>query len=170
MKTKFNPTQLIELEKALKNKKYQRGYRRIQTVLLYAEGNPIKEVLKVTKYTKSTLYILVKNYLSGGLPALLSDARRSNYYYLTFEEESNFLETFAIDAAKGKIVTVTEMHVAYQEKVGKKTSRRAFYTLLSRHGWRKVMPRPQHPKKTSVEKIDASKKLTPKSKKRKSGY
>nr|WP_265101398.1 winged helix-turn-helix domain-containing protein [Streptococcus pneumoniae] len=31
------------------------------------------------------------------------------------------------------------------------------YQLLKRHGWRNIMPRPEHPKKTDAQTIVASK-------------
>ncbi|MGI6691142.1 MAG: winged helix-turn-helix domain-containing protein [Christensenellales bacterium] len=30
------------------------------------------------------------------------------------------------------------------------------YAVLERHGWRKVIPRPRHPKKASQEVVEAS--------------
>ncbi|KYA49884.1 transposase [Streptococcus pneumoniae] len=36
-------------------------------------------------------------------------------------------------------------------------TRDAFYQLLKRHGWRNIMPRPEHPKKADAQTIVASK-------------
>lgn len=60
-------------------------------------------------------------------------------------------------ALNGEFVTVSTLFEAYQEKVGRKTTREGFYALLKRHGWRKVSPRPQHPKKADAKTILASK-------------
>lgn len=35
---------------------------------------------------------------------------------------------------------------AYREHSGKDVARSTIYRLLERHGWRKVVPRPRHPK------------------------
>ena len=42
--------------------------------------------------------------------------------------------------------TVTELQQAYRDGVGKEVARSTIYRLLQRHGWRKVVPRPRHPK------------------------
>ncbi len=54
-------------------------------------------------------------------------------------------------------MTINEIHEAYQIKIGKRTTREGFYALLKRHGWRKVTPRPEHPKKADAKTILASK-------------
>ena len=45
-----------------------------------------------------------------------------------------------------KVLTVAELQQAYRERVGKEVARSTIYRLLDRHGWRKVVPRPRHPK------------------------
>ncbi|WP_263640476.1 winged helix-turn-helix domain-containing protein, partial [Streptococcus pneumoniae] len=40
---------------------------------------------------------------------------------------------------------------------GRSYTRDAFYQLLKRHGWRNIMPRPEHPKKADAQTIVASK-------------
>jgi hypothetical protein len=37
--------------------------------------------------------------------------------------------------------------VAYEKAIGHATSDSTVYNLLHRHGWRKLMPRPFHPKR-----------------------
>ena len=36
---------------------------------------------------------------------------------------------------------------AYEQAIGHPTSNSTVYNLLARHGWRKLMPRPFHPKR-----------------------
>ena len=78
---------------------------------------------------------------------------------MSFEEEEQILEKFYEKAEKGEIVEISEIKRAYQEKVDHKVSETQIYYVLSRHGWRKIMPRSKHPKKASPEDIEASKKL-----------
>lgn len=42
-------------------------------------------------------------------------------------------------------------------KIGRETGNSYIYTMLKRHGWRKVMLRAKHPKKADDEAIEASK-------------
>jgi hypothetical protein len=44
------------------------------------------------------------------------------------------------------MLTVAEIQQAYQEQLGKAVAPSTIYRLLDRHGWRKVVPRPRHPK------------------------
>jgi transposase len=66
--------------------------------------------------------------------------------HLTFEEEAEFLAPFLDSAAKGGILVVSQVQVAYEVKIGKAVPPSTVYRLLARHDWRKIVPRPQHPK------------------------
>ena len=54
-------------------------------------------------------------------------------------------------AIKGGVVEIGKVHKLFEEKVGGKVAKYTAYRLLHRHGWRKVAPRPYHPK----QKADA---------------
>lgn len=41
---------------------------------------------------------------------------------------------------------MTQIQHAFEEKVGREVDDSTIYRLLHRHGWRKLMPRPRHPK------------------------
>ena len=79
---------------------------------------------------------------------------------MDFNEEENFLESFEQEANAGHIITTAEIKAEYEKKVGHQTGGSTIYILLKRHGWRKVMPRSQHPNKANAEVINTSKKLT----------
>ncbi|COF21765.1 transposase family protein [Streptococcus pneumoniae] len=57
----------------------------------------------------------------------------------------------------GEFVTIDALFQAYKKKLGRSYTRDAFYQLLKRHGWRNIMPRPEHPKKADAQTIVASK-------------
>jgi len=44
-------------------------------------------------------------------------------------------------------VNVHDLKAAYEHAIGHPTSNSTIYNLLNRHGWRKLMPRPFHPKR-----------------------
>lgn len=54
-------------------------------------------------------------------------------------------------------MTINSLYEAYQKRVGHPTAKEGFYALLKRHGWRKVTPRPEHPKKAGANIILAAK-------------
>jgi hypothetical protein len=42
---------------------------------------------------------------------------------------------------------IHDLKAAYERAIGHETSNSTVYNLLARHGWRKLMPRPFHPKR-----------------------
>jgi len=46
----------------------------------------------------------------------------------------------------GGMLMVAEIQLACREQVGKAVAPPTVHRLLDRHGWRKVVPRPRHPK------------------------
>lgn len=65
---------------------------------------------------------------------------------LTLEEEKSLLEPFKKEGGEGGILDVKVIHEAYQKAIGKKIALSTTYRMLERHHWRKIMPRPRHPK------------------------
>ena len=66
--------------------------------------------------------------------------------YLTLEQELQFLSHFFDEASEGGVLIVSEIKRAYEAKVGHKVAKTTIYRMLERHDWRKIMPRPRHPK------------------------
>ena len=56
------------------------------------------------------------------------------------------LESFIEQASAGGVLKVTEVQQAYEARVGKAVPDSTVYRVLERHGWRKLTPRPRHPK------------------------
>ena len=57
------------------------------------------------------------------------------------------LRRFANAAGAGELLNIHGLKVAYEKAIGHETSKSTVYNLLARHGWRKLMPRPFHPKR-----------------------
>jgi transposase len=66
--------------------------------------------------------------------------------HLTAEEEQQRLAPFLEKAQTGEIVTAGPVQQAYEEQLGHPVHHSLVYRALHRQGWRKIMPRPQHPK------------------------
>ena len=62
------------------------------------------------------------------------------------EEEEQFLAPFFARAEEGELTTTAEIWRAFESRIGHKVDDSTIYRLLNRHGWRKLMPRPRHPK------------------------
>ena len=87
-------------------------------------------------------------YDHGGLKALKSKPsgvrKREN---MTFTEEKALLARFANAAGAGEMLNIHDLKAAYEKAIRHETSNSTIYNLLARHGWRKLMPRPFHPKR-----------------------
>jgi transposase len=58
------------------------------------------------------------------------------------------LEAIESKASKGLIKTANDMRAIVEQKVGKAVSDDYLWDLFNRHGWKKKMPRPHHPKRS----------------------
>ena len=87
-------------------------------------------------------------------------AKHRKRFYMTFEEEKIFLEQFLEESNKGMISTVKKIKLAYEKKIGKNVHKTTIYRLLKRHNWRKVVPRPIHPKSNKEEQEEFKKKVS----------
>lgn len=77
----------------------------------------------------------------------MKDHRGGRHHaYLTEEEEDAFIAPFLEKAKEGGILIVPPIHRAYEKRVKRKVKPMTVYRLLHRHGWRKIAPRPKHPK------------------------
>jgi hypothetical protein len=68
------------------------------------------------------------------------------------------LEKFAKAAGAGELLNIQDLKAAYEKAIGHLTSNSTIYNLLARHGWRKLMPRPFHPKRDIEAQNDFKKK------------
>ena len=76
---------------------------------------------------------------------------------MTIAGEKTLLARFANAAGAGELLNIHDLKHAYEQAIGHATGNSAVYDLLARHGWRKLMPRPFHPKR-DVAAQDAFKK------------
>ncbi len=164
MKYRITTEQKQEIEHARKVNKNKRVENRLRTLALRAEGTELNEIAKITGYSRSNVNKLIATYCKEGIGAIVENHYAGNRRNMSIEEEAALLETFKQKAEQGQIIEVREIKAAYEAKVGHSIGGTQIYYVLRRHGWRKVMPRSKHPNKASEEVIEASKKLTPKSK------
>jgi len=157
----FDEKQIAEINQARKNNKNKNTERRLTVLSMKAEGKTIEDIALRTGYNPTYARSLVTKYFAQGLDAITSSKHTSNYRNMTLSEEAAFVEGFIEDAKKGKLTTVKDIKAAYEDRIGRKLkSKGHIYSILNRHGWRKIKPRPAHPKKASEAEIEVSKKLT----------
>jgi hypothetical protein len=66
---------------------------------------------------------------------------------MTPDEEAAFLDQFSEQAGAGAVLVAGRLHQALEDFLGRPVSTATVYRILARNGWRKMVPRPAHPKK-----------------------
>ena len=141
-------TDLLQLERLLRESSSKSQMQRIQCVLLRSrQGLACDEVAAVVGFSPGWVRQVWSAYLNVGVEGLVCQVRggrrRSN---LSLQQEQALVDTFAEKARVGGVLVVSEIHCAYEEAAGHCVPKSTIYRMLDRHGWRKVVPRPHHPK------------------------
>lgn len=107
-----------------------------------------KEIADHLAVTPSLVHKTISEYNRFGVSAIETKGKggRRNAY-MTEEEERLFFDKFIHQAQAGSISTVAEIKLEYERIIGRSVHKTTIYRLLSRNGWRKIVPLPQHPKK-----------------------
>jgi transposase len=140
--------QIRRLKTALRWKGHPEQRQRIQMVLLRESGMTQPAIAEAMGVSLSTVNRAHMAYDHGGLKALRrrpsGGRKREN---MTLAEEKALLAHFAKAAGAGELLNIHDLKAAYEKAIGHETSKSTVYNLLARHGWRKLMPRPFHPKR-----------------------
>jgi transposase len=145
---KCTKRQVRQLRTALHWKIPETQRRRIQMVLLRESGMAQPAIAEAMGVSLSTVNRAHMTYDHGGIKALKpkpsGGRQREN---MTVAEEKALLARFANAAGAGEMLNIHDLKRAYEQAIGHGTSNSTVYNLLDRHGWRKLMPRPFHPKR-----------------------
>jgi hypothetical protein len=141
------------LRNLMKQEKSAPLLRKIQAVYLGALHVPTPEIARITLYQEGYIRELWTRYRQQGEALFVN--RKSTVRgraFLSAQEEEAFLHPFFSAAQQGGILVVADMHQAFVKRVGHPVPRQTVYQLLHRHGWRKIVPRPYHPKRDSKQR------------------
>ncbi len=146
-----------------KMKKASNFWLRQKWLIIYScmvEPRKAREIAQQIGVSVATVHRVISQYNRKGALAIetVGSGGRRNCY-LTIEEEKEFLVKFWDEAVKGRIPTVTEIKLAYEEKVGTIVNKTTIYRLLNRHQWRKIVPRSSHPKSKKSDQLEFKKTL-----------
>lgn len=156
---RISETQVEEIKAARKANQNKKIEKRLQVLEMYGAGKSQKEMQEASGFCRSYINVIIKAYKEKGLSAVGEAHYKGNHRNMTYEEEEAILAPFKAEAEAGQMIEVSKIKAAYEEKAGHKIGNGQIYYVLKRQGWRKVMPRSQHPNKANAEAIDASKKL-----------
>jgi transposase len=139
---------VARLADRLKRADSQGEYQRIQCVLIRATlGSTAAQIAQLLGWSTATVHVLHSRWASEGDAVFDVRGRGGRHHqHLSPDEEAALLAPFVERAEAGGMLTVAEIAQAYQKRTGKAVAPSTIYRLLERHGWRKVVPRPRHPK------------------------
>src|SRR5271157_5770440 len=145
---KCSKAEVRRLKTALRWKIPVTQRQRIQMILLRESGMTQPAIAEAMGVSLSTVNRAHTAYDHGGLKALkpkpIGGRQREN---MTLAEEKALLNRFAKAAGAGEMLNIHDIKAAYEKAIGHETGNSTVYNLLGRHGWRKLMPRPFHPKR-----------------------
>src|ERR1700746_943542 len=145
---KCTKCQIRQLKTALRWKMPEAQRLRIQMILLRESGMTQPAIAEAMGVSLSTVNRAHMAYDGGGIKALkpkpIGGRQREK---MTPPGKKALLACFAKAAGAGEMLNVHDLKAAYEQAIGHPTSNSTIYNLLNRHGWRKLMPRPFHPKR-----------------------
>lgn len=136
-----------------------RELRRLQCVWLRVSLDlSVEEISQAVGLSPSSVRCYHSRYLKRGETVLLDrrcgGRRRQN---LTVKQEEELLRAFIAEAERGGILEVSQVKASYEKRVGHAVPKSTVYRMLARHGWRKLAPRPRHPKSDPVRREEFKK-------------
>lgn len=109
-----------------------------------------EEVGELVGVCTGTVHQWVHQYNHKGPDILILQGRGGRRReLLSWNEEEELLEELRERGERGAIVIAKTIREYAAKKLGTEVSKDYAYDLLHRHGWRKIEPRPRHPKSDS---------------------
>lgn len=150
-----------EVQHHMNTTKNAKEYRRWQ-VLYMTRIQKIKvtHVAKSIAISRTAIYDILKRFDlhgSDGMATKPTGGRLDSY--MSLEEEKDLMEAFVKSGTDGMLITAKNVKQAAEEKLRMPVSIYYAYDLLHRNGWRKIKPRPKHPKSSKEEQEEFKKKF-----------
>ena len=125
------------------------GFWRVQKWLVIwnalVDPRPAREIALHTGIAEQSVHNLISKYNRVGPEVVEGPGKGGRRrFYLNWDEEASFLESFKQAALTGQIATAAEIKRALESRLGHNVHKSMVYKLLKRHGWRKLVPRPFH--------------------------
>lgn len=147
-----------ELIEFLEHVRDVQEYRRAQCVLLrITKSMTAEQISPITGYHPNRVRIFWSAFINKGVEGLRRHPTKRCRAYLPVEEEKELLDRFVEKSQQGHIPVVEEIQKAFEEKIGHPIHKATIYRFLKRNDWRKIVPRPVHPK-NDPEQMKAFKK------------
>ncbi len=150
-----------ELEDRMKHSKSKSQYKKYHAIFLIQKKElKYQEISKILRIPLTTLYTWYYLYNKHGEKAIILKGRGGrSHANMSFEDEKKLLNKLKSKAEAGLIIVAKTIKKEAEKILNRKVCKNYGYDLLYRHGWRKVIPRPQHPK-SDTKKQEEFKKIS----------
>jgi transposase len=144
----FTTRQKNAVRAALREPHTTEEFKRVQAVALRSgHGMSAGEIAKILGLHEASVWKMHARFLKEGAAMFASKKRGGRYRQnLSPVQERELLAPFKKEASEGGLVSAGSIMPAYEKAAGKAAVPSTVYRLLRRHGWRKVVPRPAHPR------------------------
>lgn len=153
-KKPFPPDTIERMEALLSSTRSIYEFKKMRAVYFRAKYDyNASQIAKMVGLKLQTVKNIHSVYLKDGEASLKSSKGPRggrNISYLSLEQEKAFLAEFEAQGRQGRILEVSRIHAARQEKVGIVLPLSTTYRMLSRRGWRKLAYQTKHPKGDSA--------------------
>lgn len=144
-----------EIRAQNKNKRIE---KLLEVLCLRYEQKSNAEIAHKTGYNPKYIADIISKYNKVGLEEFLRNKYTSHNRKMSVEREIEVMERINTESEEGHLISVGDIRKAVEAELGEEAKGNYVYRLLHRHGWRKVAPRPKHPKAATKEEQDSSKK------------
>jgi len=123
-------------------------YQRFQCVWLRASlGLSAPQIAQALGWKPQSVRQLHSDYAHAGEAVLWGKPKGGRRHaHFTVEQELVLLAPFLEQAQAGGVLVVAPVPAAYEKALGRSVHPSVVYRALHRPGWRKIVPRPRHPK------------------------
>lgn len=136
------------MEILLREAKTAGEIKRIQCILFRVrEKYDNTTISRLTGYASESIKNIHSRFHRFGEKCLMDKKKWGRHNaHMTKKEEEDILETCKKWWDAGEILEIGSVKRVYEEKLGHPVHETIVYRMLHAHGWRKIAPRPRHPK------------------------
>lgn len=135
-----------------------RQHQRWQTIHLAISGMRAKEIARIVGISQGMVYQWVHHYNRTGPDGYVLKQRGGDRRSLLSEQQRQHLsDELREQASRGELVTAQDLMRAVEAKLGRTPYRGYLHRLLRKLNWRKVAPRPRHPRQDLAAQEDFKK-------------
>ena len=147
-RTEIPAGQVEAIHRAMLAAPNKSAFQRLQCLWLRARQDLSTEAIaQAVALSVSHVRRVWSDYLRGGLAAAQGRSKGGRRHQnLTLAQEQRVLAPWQEQARRGQLISARSIKVSYEKRLGRVVPDSTVCRLLARHQWRRVSPRPKHPK------------------------